>query len=202
MPEEDGKITKDLDALLKNWIGNDKKVTILDLSGVPTDILHTIIGVLLRILYDALFWSRNLSQGGRHRPLLLVMEEAHLYLNDSFKGIASKTVQRIVKEGRKYGIGAMIVFISMVLVAGMAASVLIQTAGNLENQAMATGQETTTEVSTGIKITDIEGHKTLRWMWYNRSTETPFGVDGYFSFLHRIFKLFFYFYCYLFYIFN
>ena len=37
------------------------------------------------------------------------MEEAHIYLNDDLKGMASKVVQRIVKEGRKYGIGAMIV---------------------------------------------------------------------------------------------
>lgn len=108
-PAEDGKVEKDLDELLHNWIGCSKPITIIDLSGVPNDILNTIIGVVLRILYEALFWSRDLSQGGRHRPLLLVMEEAHIYLNDSFKGIASKTVQRIVKEGRKYGIGAMIV---------------------------------------------------------------------------------------------
>jgi hypothetical protein len=108
-PETDGKITKDLDDLLKDWIGGGKPIKILDLSGVPSDILNTIIGVVLRILYEALFWARDLSQGGRHRPLLLVMEEAHIYLNDSFRGIASKTVQRIVKEGRKYGIGAMIV---------------------------------------------------------------------------------------------
>lgn len=108
-PESDGKITKDLDDLLKDWIGGGKPIKILDLSGVPSDILNTIIGVVLRILYEALFWARDLSQGGRHRPLLLVMEEAHIYLNDSFRGIASKTVQRIVKEGRKYGIGAMIV---------------------------------------------------------------------------------------------
>jgi uncharacterized protein len=108
-PEEDGKIENDLDALLKSWIGSSKPITILDLSGVPSDILNTIIGVVLRILYEALFWARDLSQGGRHRPLLLVMEEAHIYLNDSFRGIASRTVQRIVKEGRKYGIGAMIV---------------------------------------------------------------------------------------------
>jgi energy-coupling factor transporter ATP-binding protein EcfA2 len=108
-PGLDGKVTKDLDSLLKEWIGSPKPITILDLSGVPIDILNTIIGVLLRVLYEGLFWSRRLSQGGRHRPLLVVMEEAHNYLNDNFKGIASSVVQRIVKEGRKYGIGAMIV---------------------------------------------------------------------------------------------
>ncbi|MFC1596178.1 helicase HerA-like domain-containing protein, partial [Candidatus Margulisiibacteriota bacterium] len=106
---DDGQVQEDLDSLLKSWIGSEKPVSILDLSGVPSDILHTTIGVLLRILYEALFWARDLSQGGRHRPLLFVMEEAHLYLNDTFKGMASKVVQRIVKEGRKYGIGAMIV---------------------------------------------------------------------------------------------
>ena len=109
IPDEDGKIKEDLDEILKNWIGSEKNISILDLSGVPSDILHTTIGVLLRLLYEALFWGRDLSQGGRHRPLLLVMEEAHVYLNDEFKGMASKVVQRIVKEGRKYGIGAMIV---------------------------------------------------------------------------------------------
>ncbi|WP_295754649.1 ATP-binding protein [Undibacterium sp.] len=107
-PAKDGKVDQDLDSLLKNWIGG-KSVSILDLSGVPPDILQTTIGALLRILYEALFWARNLSQGARHRPLLIVMEEAHIYLNDDFKGMASKVVQRIVKEGRKYGIGAMIV---------------------------------------------------------------------------------------------
>jgi DNA helicase HerA-like ATPase len=109
LPNEEGKVLKDLDLLLKNWIGSDRPVTILDLSGVPADILQTTIGALLRLLYEALFWARNLSQGGRHRPLLIVMEEAHIYLNNSSEGMASKVVQRIVKEGRKYGIGAMIV---------------------------------------------------------------------------------------------
>lgn len=108
LPDKTGKVEKDLDILLKSWIG-EKPISILDLSGVPVDILQTTIGAVLRILYEALFWARDLSQGGKHRPLLLVMEEAHIYLNDDFKGMASKTVQRIVKEGRKYGIGAMIV---------------------------------------------------------------------------------------------
>lgn len=103
-----GEIKADLDVLFHEWIG-EKNITVLDLSGVPNNILNTIIGILLRIIYDAIFWSRRSSQGGKNRPLLLVMEEAHNYLNDNFKGIASSIVQRIVKEGRKYGIGAMIV---------------------------------------------------------------------------------------------
>jgi DNA helicase HerA-like ATPase len=109
MPDIDGKVAKDLGPLLKSWMGSDRPVTILDLSGVPSDTLQTTIGALLRLLYEALFWSRDLAQGGRNRPLLIVMEEAHIYLNDDFKGMASKVVQRIVKEGRKYGVGAMIV---------------------------------------------------------------------------------------------
>ena len=108
-PNAEGDVVQDLDTLLMNWIGSDRPVTILDLSGVPADILQTTIGALLRLLYEALFWARDLSQGGRHRPLLVVMEEAHIYLNGNSKGMASKVVQRIVKEGRKYGIGAMIV---------------------------------------------------------------------------------------------
>ncbi|HDL8249791.1 TPA: ATP-binding protein, partial [Yersinia enterocolitica] len=107
-PNEHGEVARDLDSLLQGWIG-DKPVTILDLSGVPSDILQTIIGALLRILYEALFWGRNLSQGGKHRPLLMVMEEAHIYLNSENNSMASRMVKRIVKEGRKYGIGAMIV---------------------------------------------------------------------------------------------
>jgi flagellin FlaB len=58
------------------------------------------------------------------------------------------------------GIGAMIVFIAMVLVAGIAASVLIQTANRLEIQAMQTGQETIGEVSTGLGVSAIAGHRT------------------------------------------
>ena len=62
------------------------------------------------------------------------------------------------KDVGAIGIGAMIVFISMVLVAGIAASVLIQTSTRLESQAMATGYETIAEVSTGLAVFDIVGY--------------------------------------------
>ena len=105
----DAQPAQDLDALLSEWIGGEKPVTILDLSGVPVSVLTDLIGVLLRLLFDALFWARYLPEGGRVRPLLLVLEEAHAYLNAGNVGSASMAARRIVKEGRKYGLGAMIV---------------------------------------------------------------------------------------------
>ena len=62
------------------------------------------------------------------------------------------------KDVGSIGIGAMIVFIAMVLVAGIAASVLIQTSTSLEAQAMTTGRETTKEVSTGLSVVNVEGY--------------------------------------------
>jgi uncharacterized protein len=108
-PNLQGHIAQDLPDLMKFWIGSKRPISILDLSGVPANISNSIVGILLRILYDGLFWARNLPEGGKERPLLVVMEEAHSYLNDNFEGLASTIVQKIVKEGRKYGIGAMIV---------------------------------------------------------------------------------------------
>ncbi|MBS3975889.1 MAG: ATP-binding protein [Syntrophomonadaceae bacterium] len=109
LPDERGQPQDDLDKLLKNWIGGELPITILDLSGIPVSILTTLIGILLRIIYDALFWSRFISEGGRERPLLTILEEAHTYLGQGDNGQAALAVKRIVKEGRKYGIGAMIV---------------------------------------------------------------------------------------------
>jgi len=62
------------------------------------------------------------------------------------------------KDVGAIGIGAMIVFIAMVLVAGIAASVLIQTSGKLEMQAMKSGQGTIAEVATGIQVEGIDGY--------------------------------------------
>lgn len=108
-PDVNGKTKKDLPELLQDWLGHEHPITILDLSGVPSDVQIRLVGSILRILYEALFWSRDKSEGGRERPLLVVMEEAHRYLGSKSEHVAKNMVQRIVKEGRKYGIGAMIV---------------------------------------------------------------------------------------------
>lgn len=105
-PDLEGHVASDLDVLLREWLGHDKAVTVLDLSGVPPTIQSDLVGGLLRLVYDALFWSRNLPEGGRERPVLFVLEEAHAYLHGQS---AAQAVQRIAKEGRKYGISMMLV---------------------------------------------------------------------------------------------
>jgi DNA helicase HerA-like ATPase len=108
-PGINGIPTNDLPQLLNEWFGHDKPITVLDLSGVPSAVLLRLIGGILNIIYEALFWGREMAEGGRKRPLLVVMEEAHRYLGKESDGPARDLVQRIVKEGRKFGVGAMIV---------------------------------------------------------------------------------------------
>jgi hypothetical protein len=109
LQDRDAQPDEDLDSLLKSWVGGDKPITILDLSGVPVSILMDLVGVLVRLVFDALFWGRFLPEGGRVRPLLFVLEEAHAYLGAESNSSAARATKRIVKEGRKYGIGAMVV---------------------------------------------------------------------------------------------
>ena len=70
-----------------------------------------------------------------------------------------KQMKLFIKSNKRasIGIGAMIVFIAMVLVAGIAASVLIHTSNQLEMQALKTGHETRKEVSSDITVTEVTG---------------------------------------------
>ena len=108
-PSPDRQPDKDLDELLEEWIGGKNPITILDLSGIPESILTDLVGVLIRLLFDALFWGRFLPEGGRSRPLLFVLEEAHSYLGAGSRGAAAVAAKRLVKEGRKYGMGATVI---------------------------------------------------------------------------------------------
>jgi hypothetical protein len=82
---------------------NGKPISIIDVSGVPSDITSVVVAVLSRLVFDYAIWSRNEVQ----RPVLLVCEEAHRYVpSDKIEGgqAVRKILERIAKEGRKYGV--------------------------------------------------------------------------------------------------
>lgn len=107
---KDEKSKFDLHDLLNSWIGSDKQLTILDLNGVPPEILDITVGLITRFIYDSMFWGRSEPYTGKNRPILLAFEEAHSYLNKSQVDSYSKyAVERVFKEGRKFGVGAMVI---------------------------------------------------------------------------------------------
>ncbi len=110
--EYDGK-QKDLHDLVDEWIDHPEPLTVFDLGGVPADVLDLVVGMITRILFELSFWGRDLEGVGRQKPILLVLEEAHSYIPRGegrfIQGFARRSVQRIFKEGRKYGIGAVVV---------------------------------------------------------------------------------------------
>jgi hypothetical protein len=78
-----------------------KAVTILDLSGVPSEILNVVVSLLCRMVFDFALWS------DRAVPILFVCEEAHRYAPLSVEAGFESTkaiLSRIAKEGRKYGV--------------------------------------------------------------------------------------------------
>lgn len=108
-PDLDGRIEGDLDTLVSAWIGDEPPITVIDLSGAPADVLSLVTGTVLRIIYDALFWAADLPISGRRQPLLVVLEEAHLFLPEGHQSAAQRTLAKVAKEGRKYGVGLMLV---------------------------------------------------------------------------------------------
>ncbi|MGE5562001.1 MAG: ATP-binding protein [Bacillota bacterium] len=80
-----------------------KPISIVDVSGVPSEITSVVVSILARMVFDYAIWSRTEAQ----RPLLLVCEEAHRYVpkDENAEGQAvRKILERIAKEGRKYGV--------------------------------------------------------------------------------------------------
>ena len=108
-PNLEGEVQSDLDALVRNWVGHDRPVTIFDVSGLPSEVLPTIVGTMLKVVYDMLFWAQDLPIGGRQQPLLVVLDEAHRFVPDGGETSAHRTLSMIAKEGRKYGVGLMLV---------------------------------------------------------------------------------------------
>ena len=110
------------DITLINWleayIGKDKsengEIVVIDLSIVPTDILHIVVSVISRIIFEAL--QRYRRKNNKLLPTVLVMEEAHNFVSRynpdsedlSPSRLCSQTFEKIAKEGRKFGLGLML----------------------------------------------------------------------------------------------
>ncbi|MGO4168765.1 ATP-binding protein [Novosphingobium sp. YAF33] len=80
-----------------------RPISIIDVSGVPSDITSTVVAVLSRMVFDFAVWARE----EKTRPILLVCEEAHRYVPNEKNADGSsvgRILSRIAKEGRKYGI--------------------------------------------------------------------------------------------------
>ena len=93
--------------LLTGRVEPRSNLTIIDLSGIPFEIVDVTVAVLTRLLFDLNFWT----PANQRHPMLLVFEEAHNYVPRTGKGqqFAKSAVERVAKEGRKYGVSAMIV---------------------------------------------------------------------------------------------
>nr|WP_254603089.1 DUF87 domain-containing protein [Sphingomonas bacterium] len=81
--------------------GDGKPISIVDVSGVPSEITSVVVAVLSRMTFDFAIWSRNEPE----RPILLVCEEAHRYIpSNGETSSVGRILSRIAKEGRKYGV--------------------------------------------------------------------------------------------------
>ena len=85
-----------------------KPITIIDISGVPSEIVDVVVSVLCRLIFEFALWSDR----AKAPPILLVCEEAHRYVpRDDQTAFAptKRSISRIAKEGRKYGLSLCLV---------------------------------------------------------------------------------------------
>ena len=100
-----------LGALLRDFVGLGTPkvaITVIDLSSVPFDVRPTVAAQIGRLTFEFNYWNPKY----REFPILLMCEEAHVYIprdNESQFAGSRKSMERIAKEGRKYGVGLTVV---------------------------------------------------------------------------------------------
>jgi hypothetical protein len=109
--------TEDFEQIMKQFVGylNKANVTIVDLSGIPFEVLSITVSLVSRLIFDFCFHYSKL----RHEksalndvPVMIVCEEAHNYIpqrDDAAYRSSRKSLERVAKEGRKYGLSLMVV---------------------------------------------------------------------------------------------
>ncbi|MEO0069549.1 MAG: ATP-binding protein [candidate division WOR-3 bacterium] len=96
--------------LLRSYLSVESphRITLIDLSGVPSEAVEVVVALVVRLVFEFNLWNPQREQC----PILLVLEEAHNYVpsksDDRFTA-ARTAVERITKEGRKYGVGLIVV---------------------------------------------------------------------------------------------
>jgi DNA helicase HerA-like ATPase len=101
----------DLEDLLRDFIGlgdPKRQITVIDMSPVPHDVRPTVSSQIGRLAFEFNYWNPR----RREFPILLVCEEAHQYIprdRDVQHEGSRRAMERIAKEGRKYGVGLCVV---------------------------------------------------------------------------------------------
>lgn len=99
-----------LPVIISEWLGGSKPISIMDFSGVPSEASDIAIGAVLGLLFQAALSSPANAGIGRNRPVLIVIEEAHRFIGPNVgSALARIAVERIAREGRKYGVGLFLV---------------------------------------------------------------------------------------------
>ena len=113
------KIVGDIEITLKEWLNlyigkkEEQHIAIIDLSLVPKDIIYLVTAVISRMIFEALQRYKNEEKENKPLPTVLVMEEAHTFIQKyrkdaeefSASRLCSEVFERIAKEGRKFGLG-------------------------------------------------------------------------------------------------
>lgn len=105
----------DLAEIISQFVGKDSTkencdVRVVDISGLPNEIAGPLTAAIARLLFQYKAWQTHAER--ERDPILLVCEEAHRYVPDQGQAeyaSAQTAIRRIAKEGRKYGIGLMLV---------------------------------------------------------------------------------------------
>ena len=107
-----------LEKWLQDYIGTenseDGSVSVIDLSLVPTEVVHVVTTVISRMVFEAL--QRYVKVNGVELPTVLVMEEAHTFIkrykvdaeNQDAATVCCQVFERIAREGRKFGLGLIV----------------------------------------------------------------------------------------------
>lgn len=109
--------TEDFEIILKQFLGyiDKSNITIIDLSGIPFEVLSICVSLISRLVFDFAFHYSKLKHKINDQndiPFMIVCEEAHNYIprtGGAEFDASKKSIERIAKEGRKYGLSLMVV---------------------------------------------------------------------------------------------